>query len=640
MYRYGQLFVNVVLQFIMLENQGFQTRQQTLNCNVSKHTSPMLSHLPTPRNKFLKFFRVLILLQASIGLVHGQFITHGPVTGAVGPDSARIFIRTVFAQPFTLEYATDSSFTQGLQTISSATDGQLDNSKILTLRGLNSSTRYFLRFNFGGTLDNFRGSFKTFPAPGQVGDYVITAGSCQETANMNVFLEIPRHNPDLFIHLGDWTYPAYQLSDNYPEERSLVEESWRRRYAEINMREMMHHLPVDYIYDDDDFTEGGSTRNHHVPQIIDSTVFLQTYHRIVEVFIPDSVRRNVVKGYMDFFPHYPLVDTSEGVFHRFTLGNAEIFFLDTRATASPPSATLYRDPQSALYSFAPSPDNTLLRQRQMDWLLDGLQNSTADWKIICMGNVFNQSERRYIDFGLQNQLLNIPSIGSPFSFATAFSNNWSGYPGDSRRLLRHLDSLQIKDVFVLSGQSHNNVVDDGTNAGLPELNASGLSVADRSLSNQMQNLSLFGLPDILDSLWNGGGNGLGNSNLNNGFGKVQIFGRDSARLSAVDEFGETLGSVLLLHSSSLTSNAPETVLLPWALVPNPASQMTEIHLTALRPKLRYQIVSMLGAVVAEGPVNQMKVPIDLESLENGLYQVVLSGPGTWQVLPLAIQNTH
>ncbi len=586
----------------------------------------LLSTIPTMKISH-NYLAVLLCIFCFGGIPHqsiAQWITHGPVIGAVGPDSASVYIRTGFAQAFDLQYSTDASFATNVTTVNSATAANLDNSKILTLHGLNPGTQYHLRFRFGGQSDAILGSFRTFPMAGQVGHFVIAAGSCQETADMDVFLEIPRHFPDLFIHLGDWTYPSYQLPNNYPEEWSMVELSYRRRYEEIHMREMLRDMPVDYVYDDDDFTEGGSTRNYY-NDIVDSTALagLLTYHRIVETYVPDSVRRHCIQGYDQFFPHYGLVDTSEGIFHKFTLGNAEVFFLDTRSTATPLSSTLHYDPQSAQYTFAPTPDNTVLRQVQMDWLLDGLKNSSADWKIICMGNVFNKSERRYIDFGLQSQLVNIPGLGSGFSFATAFSNNWSGFPDDQNRLLRFIDSLGLDDIFILSGQSHNNVVDDGTNAGLPELNASGLSVADRSLSQQMQNLSLLGFPDMTDSLWNGGGNGLNNASLNNGFGKVEIFGRDSCRLSAVDKLGEVMGSVLLMHSSVLAASNAVATANDWRAFPNPGSDHITI-LSRIAPRAgSYQMVNSFGAVVQQGKLTGLETSVDASALPAGHYQVVV-----------------
>jgi hypothetical protein len=542
----------------------------------------------------------------------------------VGPDSAAVYVRTQFALPYTVEYSPDSLFQSSVSTLASATLSTLDNTKIDVLQGLSPSTRYYLRFRFSGQLDSIAGSFKTFPVPGQAGHYVLTAGSCQETADMDVFLEIPRHDPDVFLHLGDWTYPSYQLPGNYPEDWSMVELSWRRRYEEVNMREMLRDMAVDYVFDDDDFTEGGSTRNYYC-DILDSTAGIFTYHRIVETFVPDTVRRKVIQGYQNYFPHYGLVDTSEGIFHKFTLGNVEVFFLDTRSTCTPLTHTLERDAQSGLYSFNPTPDNTLLRQVQMDWLLDGLRTSTADWKAICIGNVFNKSERRYIDFGLQMQLVSIPGTGSGFSLATAFSNNWSGYPADQNQLLDYIDSLGLKDIFILSGQSHNNVVDDGTNAGLPELNASGLSVADRSLSQQMQLLSLFGLPQITDSLWNGGGNGLGNNNLNNGFGKVEVFGQDSCRLSAVDKFGDVMGSVLLVHSTLLDVEDGPANAKNWTVSPNPSRDVFTIRMEGTAEYAgQFQLVNGFGAVVRSGKVKGKETQFEIAGLPAGVYVLLLS----------------
>lgn len=571
------------------------------------------------KSLFAPFCLLLLLLPVAST---AQWVTHGPVVGAVGPDSACVYLRTTTAMPFVLEYSPDPQFQNGVVTVNSATRVELDNSKITLLQGLLPATRYHLRFRFGGQLDSITGSFKTFPVMGQAGHYVLTAGSCQETANMNVFLEIPRHDPDLFLHLGDFTYPSYQLPSNYPEDWSMVELSYRKRYEEVHMREMLRDLPIDYVFDDDDFTEGGSTRSHYA-HITDSTAGIFTYHRIVETYVPDSVRRKCIQGYQTFFPHYGLVDTSEGVFHKFTLGNVEVFFLDTRSTATPLSHTLELDTQSGLYSFHPSPDNTVLRAVQMNWLLNGLQSSTADWKVICMGNVFNKSERRYIDFGLQSQLISIPNLGSGFSLATAFSNNWSGYPGDQNRLLHFIDSLNLQDIFILSGQSHNNVVDDGTNAGLPELNASGLSVTDLSLSQKMQALSLFGLPLITDSLWNGGGNGLGNNNLNNGFGKVEVYGRDSCRLSAVDEFGETMGSVLLVHSSLLRADEPLNRAKDWKLYPVPTRDALTLRLDQPPFQGAYQLVNVHGALVASGKTQAKETRIAVEELAAGVYSLIL-----------------
>lgn len=47
-----------------------------------------------------------------------------------------------------------------------------------------------------------------------------------------------------------------------------------------------------------------------------------------------------------------------------------------------------------VWSFAPDTNHRILSVNQMNWLKNGLQNSTADWKLIVGGVPFNKSLRR------------------------------------------------------------------------------------------------------------------------------------------------------------------------------------------------------------------------------------------------------
>jgi hypothetical protein len=88
---------------------------------------------------------------------------------------------------------------------------------------------------------------------------------------------------------------------------------------------------------------------------------------------------------------------------------------------------------------------------------------------------------------------------------------------------------------VISGDTHGCAIDDGTNAGLPEMNASGLSVSSTELYYQFNNVfKIIGL-DLNKWLWNKGGLGIGNNNIKNAFGKMEVFGNDSVQLQIVDE---------------------------------------------------------------------------------------------------------
>ena len=52
------------------------------------------------------------------------------------------------------------------------------------------------------------------------------------------------------------------------------------------------------------------------------------------------------------------------------------------------------------------------------------------------------------------------------------------------------------------------------------------------------------------ALWNAGGQGLGNTNFNNAYGRMEVFGQDSARLSLVDTAGIAIANLTLPNSAS------------------------------------------------------------------------------------------
>lgn len=580
----------------------------------------------------MRAFLLLLLGCAVWTFSAAQNITHGPVIGAVGPDSARVYIRTSQATALTVEVATDSSFSSLATTLNVLSNAELDSSVIFTLKGLAPNTQHYLRFRISGALDPTLGSFKTFPPVGDRSPVVIAAGSCQETANMNVFLEIPNHNPQLFLHLGDWTYPSYQLPDSeYPENPDFLKLAWRRRYQEINMDEMLRHLPVGYVHDDDDFFEGGATRNH-----------------AADTPVPDSLRSICIRGFTEYFPHYPYPDTAEGLYHSYRLGNVEIFHLDVRSTSDRANAIFTQDSATGFWQLiTPEPaGRTLLRAKQKQWLKDGLKNSTADWKVLATGAVFNKNLRGYIEnsLALQDNSVAVQALSiagySPIDLARSFAGEWAGFQQEQQEILDFLEDEGIGDVVVVGGQTHGNAVDDGTNAGLPEINASGLSVADgdRLVWFGVDLLAGFGFPDVQTELWNGGAVNMShgpNRSTKNGFGKLEFFGNDSARLSVVDEDGLTMGEVVLIHSSKVDTTDTTTARsaltdTPWLelLYPNPTDGRLTVRFAAgFAPTTgdRVRVSDLNGRQVAvfELTPGTPEQVMDLSTLAAGTYTVAL-----------------
>lgn len=480
--------------------------------------------------------------------------------GAMHANGLRMYIRTSTATSFIIEVDTDSLFSAPIQ-FSNATLAALDSSVITNLTGLSPDTKYFYRVLFNSIPDSRRGSFKTFPVEGQAANFSFVTGSCQETSNMEVYDAMPLYNPLFMVHTGDFTYPSYQLPDDYPTQSYTIPWSYRNRYQEQVMQEkLIPNTPLVYMPDDDD--SFGATRTHHV-----RTDYTDTGAAVVNYFVIDSIypieRENCLRGYRQFFPGYPTVDSTEGYYHSFKVGNAEFFVLDCRSMADPYFKAYRIDSTTNDWVFDPPANHSILGINQRNWLLSGLSNSTADWKFIVSGVPFNPKIRSIIDVGLtvQDFVFTIAGeTGTGLRLSASFAGYWAGFPNDIQALTSHVANNTITGVLMISGDTHHNVMDDGTNSVFPEMNASGLSVATTELAYQIAQFApLLGQPEVRDSLWNAGGNGLGNTNFKNGFGKVEVFGSDSVTYCIIDEDNVTL--------SCFTIYADGSVFNPSSLTP-------------------------------------------------------------------------
>jgi phosphodiesterase/alkaline phosphatase D-like protein len=583
----------------------------------------------------MRRFLPLFLAAAFFGpVLFAQQITHGPVTGGLTHTSARVYLRTSAPIPFTLELATDAAFANIVQSIFDSTRWDKDRSRIVDVGGLQADTRYHVRFRIGNQLDSRQGSFTTAPLPGQAGNYVFVTGSCQETPNMKTFALMPSHRPRMLLHTGDYTYPSYQIGfQTYPREWSAVELSWRRRYQEVNMDTMLFNLPIDYVPDDDDLFGESRELRHDLYSYMSGG---QTFNVITTDTITPLERRNTWRGYSEFFPGYPLPDTTQGLYHDFTFGNCRFFYTDARSTTDNPVSALRYDPTGNQWFFEPDSSHTILGQPQMDWLLNGLSQSSADWNFIVCGMPFNPAYRRLMDVGLmlQGTIFNVAGeTGTGLRLTIAFGHYWAGFPHDVDRLLGHIRQNNIRNCIFITGDTHHNVIDDGTNSRLPELNASGLSVTSTELAYQIdQYAQLLGEPSVRDSLWNVGGNGLGNQNFKNGFGKIEVFGADSVRLCVIDEDNEVLACHTVLPGYTVLGNHPsEPAVTTQGLLevfPNPASDLLTISPEAALRQVTWRRAYLMdpsGRIVQElvpGAL-QANLRLSVGHLPAGMYFLVV-----------------
>jgi alkaline phosphatase D len=473
---------------------------------------------------------------------YAQYITHGPVFGAVKADGAKVYIRTTKPlQNIELALSTNKGMANPID-FTGITNQQRDNSLMLQLTGLKPDTRYYYTVKVDGKPDTITGNFRTFPEVGKAGDYVFVTGSCQETENMKVFNAIPLNDPYFLMHTGDYTYPDYQIKRDYANSMDTIALSYRKRYDEKVMKQMLYNVPIDYVYDDDDYV--GASGGRYCTN--DCKMYMKDGKVVNEMSadtFPAMWRRHVIRGYDEYFPHYDLPDTSEGIYHSFKMGNAEFFVIDRNSAKDFPHKDLFTyNKKKRRWEFAPPPGYALFGKKQMDWLKEGIKNSTADWKFIVSGVPLNGACKKLIDGGLKIQKMHWKGWFG-FHMASGFGQYWAGYPEERDDFMKFVTDNNIKNLVVISGDTHHSVMDDGTNAGLPEMNSSGLSVSTTELAKYLKLIGNLTSAYKFKKVWNKGGIGISEKTCKNGFGKIRIVGKEYVEMSIVDEDNKVVSTM-------------------------------------------------------------------------------------------------
>ena len=489
-----------------------------------------------------RYFKSFILLSLAFGLSYAASLTHGPVVGGVTSQSAIFVLRVDGAAVVSIELSDDAEFSSTVSTNSAYADESGDYFVKVRAEGLMPLTRYFYRPVIDGVVwdDGLEHSFSTFPPEGQEARFEFVFGSGQQAggdpqSNIgNIFPVMAEEDALFFLHQGDWTYPDTTDSetgnpgDYFPLDYKNVQSSYRSRYSyEYPMEELWRKMAVDYTYDDHDLVNDNCD---------------YTYPGI----------DNSIKGYREMFPHYPLPSPDEGVWHKLSCGNVDVFMVDNRSQRSPNReafVTLPENPylEEGSWIFRPPKGHRILSGKpvspadnQLNWLMEGLKKSTADWKFISTGTPFNPGFRAAIELALllQNDPRYNPIITPEGEItmrevAAEFADKWAGFPETIFRLLSFIIHNRIENVIFLSGDTHTCGIDDGANSIIPELMAGGL---DRTNGRIVAIMEQFGI-----YIFNKGGHTSNQTDFGNAYGRVTVFGADSVLLEAVSEKGNILG---------------------------------------------------------------------------------------------------
>jgi alkaline phosphatase D len=219
-----------------------------------------------------------------------------------------------------------------------------------TVVGLSPNTAYQYQVTIDGKADpSWKGSFKTAPLEGTSTAFRMAITSCMHIKraqrSWNLLLA---EQPDLHLTVGDTHYadttdPTIQLQHHVAYRR-------KKEFANV-----LRQVPTYAIWDDHDYGPNNS----------DGTAEGKEFS---------------LAGWKQAWPN-PASGTPDtpGAFFKFSRGDVDFFVVDGRYHRSPNEL----------------PDNDkkrMLGDAQFEWLLSGLKNSKAKFKIIASGSVLHHSK--------------------------------------------------------------------------------------------------------------------------------------------------------------------------------------------------------------------------------------------------------
>ena len=330
-------------------------------------------------------------------------ITHGPFVGHVTGGSATLWAR--LASPGRAVVIATPIGDGPVVSLAMTVTAETDHCGHWVLGGLQPGVRYTYQIEVGGKacLSGRAFHFRT-ESEVQRQEIRLAFASCarEDAGSARVWRHVLHRDPQAVVLLGDTPYiDSTQLAEQ------------RTRYREFaavpSFRQLVSSRRLYSTRDDHDF--GRNDTDGNLPGKSQSRRAFQEY------------RANGSFG-----------NGEHGIYSRFRVGDVEVFLLDTRYFAGTEPSPFDPDKRS------------LLGADQWKWLGRGLQESTARFKILACGMIWNGAVRP----GKQD--------------------HWGSYPHERDVLFRFLGREKISGVVLIGGDVHRSRVvrhDTRATAGYP-----------------------------------------------------------------------------------------------------------------------------------------------------------------------------
>ncbi|KAJ3294643.1 hypothetical protein HK104_003385 [Borealophlyctis nickersoniae] len=320
--------------------------------------------------------------------------------GGVGPDFAKLFIRSPFDQAVTFEYRreNDTNWMEGPGAILASEN---DYTASITCRDLTPNTDYRYRWrsvtkneSIFGEEEEKEFKFRTFPVDGSKAKFTFAYSSCVKhnfpygTKDVRGFREVGKQQGLSFmLFLGDLIYADAPYIYGYDVQTYWWHYRWL--FARKDFRELFRRLPLVTIYDD-----------HEV---------LNNWQWHEKEPFPAAFRAfNDYAGLTN--PHD---DANRTAIYDFAYGDTAFFVMDTREFRDMKERTMLGEKQKA---------------RLKHWLVN--VNRTSTFKFLVSSVPFTQN------------------------WPWEANDTWSGYMEERQEILDFISTHRIPNVIVLSGDRH------------------------------------------------------------------------------------------------------------------------------------------------------------------------------------------
>lgn len=370
------------------------------------------------------------------------------------------------------EVSRDQSFSQLVSSGSTIAGPKYGHSVHVEVDGLAPDSWYYYRFRANGETSPI-GRTKTAPAYGAEPDELNFAfASCQHYASgyYTAYDHLVEEDLDVVFFLGDYIYEKGGQGEigrgHLPIHEIYSLEDYRIRYAQYRSDPSLQaaHAAFPWIVTPDDH-EVKNNWGGEGPPYDNNEDFL-------------ARRANAFQAY---YEHMPLRKASKPenidmqLYRDFTYGDLVSFnVLDTRQFRTDFACN---DGVHSGCSERLDPSRTILGDEQETWLFNNLKSSDTQWNILPQQIMMAQGDRE-------------AGEGTAYGM-----DKWDGYVASRNRLFEVLKTNDIKNMVVLTGDSHknwvNNLKEDFSDPDSPVLGTEFMGTSISS-SGDGQNMNSLG----------------------------------------------------------------------------------------------------------------------------------------------------